>query len=298
LEAVLAGDGEPGVRHRNGAGGMIAEARGGTLFLDEIGALPAAAQERLVGLLRSREPHRPRGGTPRRNDVRLIAATTRRLVELVSEGRFREDLFQLLNVLPIWIPPLRERRSDIAELLRSMMDRLAAEQGRSATFRISPAAVDLLVAYDWPGNLRQLESAIRIAAVLCDGAEIAPEHFPKILAGFAAGDAKCPTNGAAPPTRVPETGVAVARQAEGERAPTPGARPDRSGPARYGVVRLLDERGELRPFDALEAEVIRFAVGHYRGHMSEVARRLGIGRSTLYRKLKDYGIAPGEAAVP
>jgi DNA-binding NtrC family response regulator len=299
LEAVLAGDGEPVVRRPNGAGSMVPEAHGGTLFLDEIGALPAAAQERLVGILRGREQDRRMGGRLRPNDVRVIAATERRLVDLVSEGRFREDLFQLLNVLTIWIPPLRERRSDVPELLRSMVNRLAAEQGRTADFRISPAAVDLLVAYDWPGNLRQLENAIRIAAILCDGAEIAPEHFPKILAGFAAGGAKKPTNGApARPTGVPDSGVAIARQVEAERTAMPGARPDRSGPARYGVVRLLDERGELRPFDALEAEVIRFAVGHYRGHMSEVARRLGIGRSTLYRKLKDYGIAPGEAAVP
>jgi DNA-binding NtrC family response regulator len=102
----------------------------------------------------------------------------------------------------------------------------------------------------------------------------------------------------AAPAATANAGVADARQVGGERVLPPRPLPDRCGPARYGVARLLDERGELRPFDALEAEVIRFAVDHYRGHMSEVARRLGIGRSTLYRKLKDYGIASGEGAVP
>jgi DNA-binding NtrC family response regulator len=119
-----------------------------------------------------------------------------------------------------------------------------------------------------------------------------PEDFPQLVTGD--GRAQNAEYGSSTTTTATHAGVADQGQMLDQGIAAPGARADRPLFARYGVARLLDERGEMRPIGALEEEVIRFAIGHYRGRMSEVARRLGIGRSTLYRKIKDYGIAAGE----
>jgi DNA-binding NtrC family response regulator len=123
------------------------------------------------------------------------------------------------------------------------------------------------------------------------GGDLMPEDFPRLLSG----DGRTPdvSSGVSETSGI-HAGVADQEQMIGQGFAAPGARADRPFFARYGVARLLDERGEMRPIGALEEEVIRFAISHYRGRMSEVARRLGIGRSTLYRKIKDYGIAAGE----
>lgn len=271
----------------HGTAGQYAEAQGGTLLLNQIGSLPRSAQARLLRLIDESD-----AGGAQHPGTRLIATTNRRLVDLVAEGGFSEDLFHRLNVLPIWMPPLRERRSDIPELANRMLARLTAENGRGGHAAISREAMDVLARHDWPGNLRQLESTLLRAVAASPGGELAPRDFPQI-----SGDDAAP---GLPPftSRATQDGVADQRHGRDEPPPAARALADRIRAARYGVARLLDERGELRPFEALEAEVIRFAVGHYRGHMSEVARRLGIGRSTLYRKLKDYGIAPEEPLAP
>ncbi len=263
-----------------GERGRLSEAAGGTLFLDEIGALPPAAQERLARFLSLEQ-----GGTrqPPRREIRLTAATASRLVDQVGRNGFREDLFHRLNVFPIWLPPLRERHGDIQVLARGFLARLAAEAGRTGVFGLTASAIELLSAHDWPGNVRELEHAVFRAIMLSEGGELTPRDFPSIPG--ASGPAGAPRSAGGPGD------VANREQFRREPVSTLPPRADKGGLARYGVTRLLDERGEMRSFGVLEEEVIRFAIDHYGGRLSEVARRLGIGRSTLYRKMKDYGIA-------
>jgi DNA-binding NtrC family response regulator len=270
----------------------LREAKGGTLFIQDVDTLPLSIQSDLAEMLaassNSRKPHVLPG------DVRLIAASTRRLIDLVAEGKFNEGLYNFLNIHPIWLPPLKQRAADIPALAENLVVRLAAEAGRADVAGISRAATELLLGYDWPGNLPQLEQMILRAVVLCPGGELAPQHFPSLLQ-----DAS-PSRPAAEPTSGQDSrsdGVAVPKQNNPHRSPGPGALADRLSFSRYGVARLLDERGEMRPIGSLEEEVIRFAIDHYRGRMTEVARRLGIGRSTLYRKMRDYGITQGAPAV-
>jgi DNA-binding NtrC family response regulator len=246
-----------------------------------------------------------------RTDFRLIAATNRRLIDLVSEGSFREDLFYRLNVFPVWIPPLRERMEDVPELTRHFTARFAAEEGRKAMTGPSAETLDMLMAYSWPGNIRQLENAVFRAVVLSDGITLKPEDFPQIVATVDPESAR---------SRIVGASLAGSEREYAENHPDSadnmrrhdGAYPlhrhdgaggtvrrdhERHRPPQYGTTSMFDKYGEIRRFEAIEEETIRFAVDHYRGRMSEVARRLGIGRSTLYRKLKDYGINTEDATA-
>jgi DNA-binding NtrC family response regulator len=282
----------------DGCGGKLAEARGGTLFLNEIGTLRRPAQEALARFLAEGDGA-ARDGRPASRDVRIVATSSRRLVDLVREEEFLEELFHRLNVLPIWLPPLRDRRSDIPALVRSLLARLATEAGRPMVTAITSDAMRLLANDRWPGNIRELEHVMFRAIMLCDGPEITPHNFPSISART--GSVSSTVRG----EKVNEIadldtafGVAVEEQVGDEQTLPPLGVNDTTSTTRYGIARLLDDRGELRPIEALEQEVIRFALGHYGGRMSEVARRLGIGRSTLYRKLRDYGMAADDPVTP
>ncbi|MGH6924341.1 MAG: sigma-54-dependent transcriptional regulator [Propylenella sp.] len=279
-----------GMTSNGDASGTAAEANGGTLFLDEIGSLQRATQRRLARKLAEREAEASAAGRVPRAYIRLVAATSRRLIDLVSEGAFDEELFYRLNVLPIWLPPLRERRADIPVLARGFLARIAPEAGRSFVSGISADAIELLAADAWPGNIRELEHTIFRAVMLCEGTELRPRDFP-LMSARRSNDSELilPTAGG-PQCPQAISGVAGEEQVEGERPFASARFADTRGPARYGIARLLDDRGDLRPFESVEEEVIRFAIDHYSGRMSEVARRLGIGRSTLYRRIKDYGI--------
>jgi DNA-binding NtrC family response regulator len=294
IDAVLSGS-----RKGAASGRTALQPNGATLFLDEIGVLSPASQETLARRLAAKETPDAPNGRRTSGNVRLIAATSRRLIDLVREEGFLEELFYRLNVLPIWLPPLREMQADIPHLARSLLARLAAEAGRPSVKAISPAAMALLTADPWPGNIREMERTIFRAIMLCEGSELTSREFPSVTARSGDGatrDRAAVADGHSGLPK-PAAGVAVQEQDAGVRH-APSARiADFRPAARYGVTRLLDDRGELRPFEVLEEEVIRFAVEHYGGRMSEVARRLGIGRSTLYRKIRDYGIAPGESAV-
>ena len=281
--------------------GKFQEAHGGTLYLDEIGELPEAIQVKLLGALQNGEITPVGARQPVRADFRLIAATDRRLVDLVSEGRFREDLFYRLNVFPIWLPPLRERHDDIAEMAQQFLARFAAEEGKKGLDGFASETIELLTASTWPGNIRQLENSIFRAVMLADGSELTPIDFPQL----ALADAAPPPPSPSPMVDTPESGQSAAIATENPvvqvrhmmpapAQPLPPATDINQFP-HYGATWILNERGDVRNFDALEEEVIRFALDHYRGRMSEVARRLGIGRSTLYRKLKDYGIESHDA---
>ncbi len=257
--------------------GKFVEANGGTLFLDEIGELPLDIQVKLLRALQEGEIDPLGARRPQRVDIRLISATNRNLIELVKCGLFREDLFYRLNVFPIGVPPLRTRRQDIPDLARRFTARIAAEEGK--TIRgLSGEALTLLERYDWPGNVRQLENAIFRAVVLAEGDELTVTEFPQI-ASYVGGYQ----------LRIPSL---PAPRAEASRA-SEIVRVEIRDP---NVLPLLADNGEMRKLDEIEAQALRFALTHYRGQMSEIARRLGIGRSTLYRKMKEYGL--DESAEP
>jgi DNA-binding NtrC family response regulator len=258
--------------------GKFVEASSGTLFLDEIGELPLDAQVKLLRAIQEGEVDPVGGRKSVRVDIRLISATNKSLLDLVKQGRFREDLYYRLNVFPMTLPPLRARREDIPDLARSFLARFAAEEGKRLR-ALSAEALALLTRYDWPGNVRQLENALFRAVVLADGDELTVAEFPQIAVQVAGFDVRIP---AAPtfPDGAPEPVREIVRV-------------EVHDPNRLGLV---DEAGEMRRLEELEGDIIRFALRHYRGHMSEVSRRLGIGRSTLYRKLKELGLEADEAA--
>jgi DNA-binding NtrC family response regulator len=258
--------------------GKFVEANGGTLFLDEVGELPLETQVKLLRALQEGEIDPVGAKRPVRVDVRLISATNQNLIELVKKGAFREDLYYRLNVFPISIPPLRNRRADVPDLARRFLARFAAEEGKRLR-GLTAETLALLASYDWPGNVRQLENALFRAVVLSDGDELTVAEFPQIAAQVQGFDVRIP---AAP---APVGARDVQREIVRIEVRDPN------------VLRLLDENGDVRKLESMEEEAIRFALGHYRGQMSEMARKLGIGRSTLYRKMKDYGLEESSEGV-
>src|SRR5262245_27531052 len=272
--------------------GKFVEASGGTLFLDEVGELPPTAQAKLLRGNQGGEVEPVGARKPVKVDVRLISATNRNLIADVKHGRFREDLFYRLHVFPLGVPALAERAEDIPELVRHFLARFCAEEGKRIR-AVSPEALKLLRAYSWPGNVRQLENAVFRAVVLAETDEIGIAEFPQIEAQVAGYRELQEQASSVPPDEPlgpvlldelptvsrPSPPLTFEHPADFAAAPVPGP----------GYIHLLDSSGDVRPLEEVESEVIRFAITHYRGQMSEVARRLHIGRSTLYRKLKDLG---------
>ncbi len=264
--------------------GKFVEASGGTLFLDEIGELPPAAQVKLLRAIQEGQVDPVGGKKPIKVDVRIISATNRNLIADVKTGRFREDLFYRLHVFPITVPPLRERPEDIADLVRHFLIRFAAEEGKRIR-AVTGEALSLLNAHPWPGNVRQLENAVFRAVVLADGDEVGANEFPQLA--LHAIRAVVPVDELLRPA--PEAVSSAPLILEEAPATSPQAA-EASGGVGADALTLVDAAGNVRPLDEIEAEVIRFAIARYRGQMSEVARRLKIGRSTLYRKLEEIGI--------
>jgi DNA-binding NtrC family response regulator len=233
--------------------GVLQHCDGGTLVLDEVDRLSLELQDRLAEALTNRSV-RPIGVAHSfKVDVRVISASNLPLADLVAAGHFRAGLLELLAGTKIVLPPLRDRAGDIPSLTRHFLARIGEQPGLRP-LGITDGALQLLAAFDWPGNVRQLQAVLFRAAVFCDGNALTSADFPQLT------------------------------QMLGEM--------DSAGlPAQDGVgVQLYTDDGNLRPLEEIEADVIRLAIGHYRGRMTEVARRLGIGRSTLYRKLGDLGI--------
>ena len=263
--------------------GKFLEANGGTLFLDEIGDLPLPVQVKLLRAVQQGEIDPVGARSSQKVDIRLVSATHRDLLDQVREGRFREDLFYRLNVYPITVPPLRDRREDVEPLIRHFLKRFSAEETDGRVRGISARALAMLEAYDWPGNIRQLENAVFRATVLCEGDTLTEEEFPQIRAHVEA------------TVDFDHLPVADARPAPPRHVATDhdgNAEGDGAGHDDPRRLKAVDDEGEIRPLADIEYEMILMAIDHYAGQMSEVARRLGIGRSTLYRKLKDYGIDP------
>lgn len=159
--------------------GRFEEADGGTIFLDEIGELPHSLQAKLLRFLQEHEFERLGSSKTRKVDVRIIAATNRDLSEAAREGVFREDLYYRLNVFPIRVPPLRERKEDMPSLVHHFLDKTSKTYGR--TLRITPGALQALVSHEWPGNVRELENLIEGLAIMVDGNHIDQENFPSYL---------------------------------------------------------------------------------------------------------------------
>ena len=189
-------------------------------------------------------------------------------------GQFREDLFYRLHVLPLTIPALRQRREDIPHLLRHFLARFCAEENRNIT-GISGDAMAHLAQLDWPGNIRQLENTVYRAVVMSDGDQLGLADFPQ---GTTHPVPEGKSLQGEPLVVSPSTAPAMI---SGNEIPVTAALPTAGG------LSILTAAGEVRPLEDLENEIIRFAISHYRGQMSEVARRLKIGRSTLYRKLDE-----------
>ncbi|BCO10708.1 sigma-54-dependent Fis family transcriptional regulator [Desulfolithobacter dissulfuricans] len=160
--------------------GRFEVAKGGTLFLDEIGEISPAVQVKLLGVIQERTFQRLGGSEILKADIRLVAATNRDLEKAVQEGHFREDLYYRLNVFPVYLPPLRERRTDILLLAEYFLDKYARENNKVIR-RISTSAIDLLIQYHWPGNVRELQNCMERAVLICDGETIKSIHLPPTL---------------------------------------------------------------------------------------------------------------------
>ncbi len=169
--------------------GRFEVASGGTIFLDEIGDISPATQAKLLRVLQEKEFERVGSHTPIKCDVRVIAATSRDLESMLGSGLFRSDLYYRLNVFPIYVPALREHRTDILQLADHFIEKFSLA-GNKPVRRISTAAIDMLMAYHWPGNVRELENCIERAVLLCDGAAIEAHHLPPTLQMAGAGDGK------------------------------------------------------------------------------------------------------------
>ncbi|MFC0632880.1 sigma-54-dependent transcriptional regulator [Brevundimonas balnearis] len=244
--------------------GKFVEASGGTLFLDEIGELPLDMQVKLLRAIQEGEVDPVGGKRPVKVDLRIVSATNRDLADQVKAGQFREDLFYRLNVFPIEAPALRERRDDIPALVEHFVARFNLEEGKRVQ-GCAPETLTMLQAFDWPGNVRQLENAVYRAIILADSPWLQPHDFPSV-SGLAA----------------PMPEQAASEAAAGAPEPLP--------PLPDTPVRVLDERGHLRTLEDIERDLIQHAIEVYAGHMTEIARRLGIGRSTLYRKVREQGL--------
>jgi DNA-binding NtrC family response regulator len=281
--------------------GKFAEANGGTLFLDEVGELPLDIQVKLLRVLQEGEVDPVGSRRPVKVDVRIISATNKDLQRLVSEGRFREDLYYRLNVFPIEVPPLRERKEDIPALIEHFIRRFNAEEGKHL-LGASAETMALLTAFDWPGNVRQLENSVFRAVVLSDGRMLSPEDFPQ-LSGLR------PKLLDAQPKGHADTSALIMPVATATLLSQPIASDllrvalapfgdcSTAGEELAKPVEILDAGGHLRPLEAIERDLIQYAIDVYSGHMSEVARRLGIGRSTLYRKVREHDIKVREAEI-
>jgi DNA-binding NtrC family response regulator len=269
--------------------GKFAEANGGTLFLDEVGELPLDMQVKLLRVLQEGEVDPVGAKRPVKVDVRIISATNKDLAKLVADGAFREDLYYRLNVFPIEAPPLRERKEDVPALVQRFISRFNAEEGRNVR-GASEATLRMLLNFDWPGNVRQLENAIFRAVILCEGDLLQPEDFPQIsgLKPLLAANDTLPAD---VPSAANDHHALAAAQASFASVVAGAAVSDAPAP-----VKLFDGEGHLRQLEQIERDLIELAIDHYAGHMSEVARRLGIGRSTLYRKLREYGLEERVAA--
>jgi two-component system nitrogen regulation response regulator GlnG len=246
--------------------GRFEQAEGGTLFLDEIGDMPMEAQTRLLRVLQQGEYTTVGGRTPIKTDVRIIAATNRELRQLIQQGLFREDLYYRLNVVPVRLPPLRERVEDIADLARHFLHK-AEEEGLPAK-RLDVEALEVLKRYRWPGNVRELENLVRRLVVLHSGESIGGDSV--------AAELREPLRSIEPGEEGDALRAAIERHLlryfaeHGDQLPPPGL-----------YDRILEE---------MERPLLSISLAATRGNQIRAAHLLGLNRNTLRKKIKDLGL--------
>ncbi len=243
----------------------LKDAIDGTIFLKEANSLSPAMQERLLKEL---------GG----KSGRIIASTTKPLEMMVAQGRFRRDLFARLHEVKVELSPLRERREDIQPLAEHFMKIQASVESVPAN-RFTQAAIGLLVSHSWHGNVRQLKQAVCRGVLFCRREAMDIEDFQHLLMPLSVRGATVAAGSSLSP-------IALGRSLA---APDASAEP-------MPVLTLVGGNGQMKRMNLIEAEILRFAIGYYGGHMSEVARRLGIGRSTLYRKMQEMDIGGAQSS--
>ncbi|MBM4084434.1 MAG: AAA family ATPase, partial [Planctomycetes bacterium] len=240
--------------------GLFEVAHTGTIFLDEVGDMSPGLQAKVLRVLQEGEFERVGDTQVRQVDVRLIAATNKNLEEEMRKGRFREDLYYRLNVVPIYIPPLRERKEDIPLLIEFFLKRFNVENSKNVG-RISKSTLDLLMAYPWPGNVRELQSCVEKVVVFSQGEEFAPDALPISIKAFAKEQRVV-----AGPRAIADLVEAVASSGAG-------------GGIHEKVIGMVEEA------------MIRRALAQANGVQLEAAKALGISRNTLRKKVLDYRIS-------
>ncbi len=280
IESILFGY-EKGafVGANSGQKGKFEEANGGTIFLQEVGELPPAAQLKLLRIIQNGQFEPVGSFATKKVNVRIISSTTKRLLNIAQTGAFREDLFYSLNVFPIYVPPLRDRKEDIIPLTEHFMARFGAESGLRI-YNISDETKEMLLNFNWPNNIRQLENAVFRAVVLAEGTCLRPADFPQINLCTSSREqlrkATIEQSSTNIPVHIDDNSLILRKENIVEQ---------------FENEKFLGKNGEITPLAELEKELIKFALKRYKGHMSQIARSLKIGRSTLYRKLKEYGLA-------
>ncbi len=231
--------------------GKFEQAHRGTIFLDEIGEMSKPTQAKILRALQEKRIERVGGNTNIDVDVRVLSATNKNLEDEIKKGNFREDLYYRLSVYPVQLPPLRERREDIPQLVAFFLDKFNKRMRRKVK-SVSDRALEHLMNYNWPGNVRELENILERSMLNCAGEMLLPEHLPIIVSAYE-------INSLADNFHIDfQKAIALARN--------------------------------VPAWDDVEKEVCRLALKLTNRNISEAAVRLGIGRTTLYRKLKKYDL--------
>ncbi|MDD2562527.1 MAG: sigma 54-interacting transcriptional regulator, partial [Eubacteriales bacterium] len=258
LESELFGYEEGGFTGavKGGKKGYFEEADGGTIFLDEIGDMDLALQAKLLRVLQEKEIVRVGGTNPISINVRVIAATNANLEQRIKEGTFREDLYYRLNVVPIFIPPLRGRKKDIPLLAAHLCEKIGQEYYKRKAPELSPAVIDLFMTYDWPGNIRELENIVGRSIINMNSSEtiMLPKHIPFLNSNtkpqwLAAGN--------------------ILREPEAEAT------------ANQKLSKLMD---------STEKDILQKTLQSTKGNKTKAAKQLGIAVRSLYYKLEKYGM--------
>ena len=246
--------------------GKFEQANGGTIFLDEIGELPIEVQMKLLRVLQEREVEPVGSNETRKVDVRVVAATKRQLKQSLQEGTFREDLYYRLNIIPIYLPPLRERKTDIPDLIDFFISRFAEEYAQPKA-AISAEARKRLLTYDWPGNIRELENTLKRALVLCSGSVLLPEHFPQFA------EAEIHSSALEGSTLEGQLRILLNEWV------SQNLDSDQSEGELYSKIRAIFEKPLF--------EIVLKQTGWNRSKAAEI---LGINRNTLHSKMDEHGI--------
>ena len=271
--------------------GRFELAHGGTLFLDEIGEIPVEMQVKLLRVLQESEFERVGGIKTIKVDVRLVTATNRDLLHEIDEGAFREDLFYRLNVVPIHIPPLRDRREDIPLLVEHFIKKFNERLKKQIT-SISPAAIDCLTAYEWPGNIRELENLMERTMLFCEGPEIQAPELPPEVFHAPVTPASVSGFGAVPTTADDAHSSTTHVTGSG---PNPITWPSLPAVGQTGAPGSLKEAVRAET-ERVERELIIRALDETSGNVTQAARKLKISRKSLQTKMKEFGLRDREGS--